>query len=142
MAKNRPANIIVDTNLWISFIISKKYHLLDILLYTNMVRILFSFELIEEIEATINKPKLRKYFTGDALTDMLEAFDAFIDIVTVKSDVIICRDPKDNFLLALAKDGKADYLLTGDKDLLDIEKFGRTKILTLTDFLDLMTEGR
>jgi len=141
MARNKPVNIIVDTNLWISFVISKKYHLLDELLYTNKVRILFSLELIEELEATINKPKLRKYFTGNALADMLEAFEAFIDIVTVKSKVEICRDPKDNFLLILAKDGKATFLLTGDKDLLDIQKFGHTQILTLTNFLDLMDEG-
>lgn len=45
-----------------------------------------------------------------------------------------------NLKLQLAKDGKAAYLLTGDKDLLDIEKFGRTQILTLTHFLDLMDE--
>src|SRR5690606_943824 len=138
MARNKPANIIIDTNLWISFVISKKYHLLDKLLYANKVRILFSLELIEELEATINKPKLRKYFTGNALTDMLETFDAFIDIVAVKSNVEICRDPKDNFLLALAKDGKATYLLTEDNDLLDIQTFGRNKILTLTHFLHLM----
>lgn len=98
---------------------------------------MFSLELLKELETTINKPKLRKYFIGDALPDMLEAFGAFIDFVVVKSQVEICRDPKDNFLLALAKDGKADFLLTGDKDLLDIEKFGRTQILTLTHFLDL-----
>lgn len=127
MARNKPINIIVDTNLWISFIISKKYHLLDRLLYTNKIRILFSLELIEEFQATINKPKLRKYFKGDALTDMIEAFDDFIDLVVVKSNVEICRDPKDNFLLALAKDGKADYLLTGDKDLLDIENLAVPK---------------
>lgn len=141
MVKNKPANIVVDTNLWISFIISKKYHLLDELLFANKVRILFSLELIEELETTIKKPKLRKYFTGDALSDMLEAFDAFIDIVTVKSSVGICRDLKDNFLLALAKDGKAHYLLTGDKDLLDIEKYGRTKILTLTRFIDVTNKN-
>lgn len=35
MARNKPANIIIDTNLWISFIISKKYHLLDKFLYAN-----------------------------------------------------------------------------------------------------------
>jgi len=68
----------------------------------------------------------------------METFDAFIDIVAVKSNVEICRDPKDNFLLELAKDGKATYLLTGDNDLLDIQTFGRTKILTLTHFLHLM----
>ena len=67
---------------------------------------------------------------------MLLTFKPFIDLIEVKSIVTVCRDPKDNFLLALAKDGKADYLLTGDKDLLDIIKFGKTKIKTITSFID------
>ena len=66
---------------------------------------------------------------------MLLAFDAFIDLIDVQSIVTICRDPKDNFLLALAKDSKADYLLTGDNDLLDIKNFGKTKIITRNNFL-------
>ncbi|MGB3849642.1 MAG: putative toxin-antitoxin system toxin component, PIN family, partial [Tunicatimonas sp.] len=45
-----------------------------------------------------------------------------------------CRDAKDNFLLSLAKDGKADYLVTGDGDLLDIEIFGNTQIMTYHQF--------
>jgi predicted nucleic acid-binding protein len=36
----------------------------------------------------------------------------------------------------LPKDGKADYLLTGDKDLLELKKFGKTKIKTITAFID------
>jgi uncharacterized protein len=48
----------------------------------------------------------------------------------------VCRDSKDNFLLALAKDGKADYLLTGDKDLLELVQFGNTRIETLAVFLE------
>ena len=67
---------------------------------------------------------------------MLSSFEPFIDLIEVKSIVTICRDPKDNFLLALAKDGKADYLITGDKDLLDLKKFGKTKIKTITNFID------
>jgi uncharacterized protein len=55
--------------------------------------------------------------------------------VHVVSDVAICRDPKDNFLLSLAKDGKATHLITGDKDLLDIKVFGKTKIVTIADYL-------
>ena len=47
----------------------------------------------------------------------------------------ICRDPKDNFLLALAQDGKATHLITGDKDLLIIQKIGITKILTIAEYL-------
>ena len=50
------------------------------------------------------------------------------------NDIYICRDKKDNFLLSLAKDSKADYLLTGDEDLLVIQKFDDTEILSYTEF--------
>ncbi len=70
------------------------------------------------------------------------AFDAFIDLIAVQSIVTICRDPKDNFLLALAKDSKADYLLTGDNDLLDIKNFGKTKIITINNFFEVTKSYR
>jgi uncharacterized protein len=117
MPKNKPLKLIVDTNLWVSFVISKKLNLLDPLLFTSNVRLLFSSELITEIQETITKPRLKKYFRTNAVEEMLSAFDPFIDLIEVESIVTVCRDPKDNFLLALAKDGKADYLLTGDNDL-------------------------
>jgi len=44
---------------------------------------------------------------------------------------------KDNFLLALARDGNADYLITGDKDLRDMKVFEKTKIVTLNEFESL-----
>lgn len=138
MPKSKSLNLIIDTNLWISFIISKKQGLLDSILFTAKARLLFSEELIIEISQTITKPKLKKYFGLNALEEMLLAFESFIYLVQVKSIVKICRDPKDNFLLALAKDGKADYLLTGDKDLLDLKKFGKTKIITIVDFIEVM----
>lgn len=67
---------------------------------------------------------------------MLLAFEPFIDLLEVESNVSVCRDPKDNFLLALAKDGKADYLITGDQDLLSLKRFGKTKILTIVNFIE------
>ena len=120
MAKNKSLRLVIDTNLWISFIISKKLNLLEPILFAENTRILFSSELIEELQATITKPKLKKYFSENALEEMLTVFDPYLDFITVKSTVSICRDPNDNFLLALAKDGKANYLLTGDSDLLEI----------------------
>ncbi len=135
MPKNKPLKLIIDTNLWISFIISQKLNLLDGLLFSGKARLLFSKELIEEIQQTIIKPKLKNYFGNKSLENMLSAFEPFIDLVEIKSTIVVCRDTKDNFLLALAKDGKADYLLTGDNDLLDLEKFDKTKIITITNFL-------
>ena len=136
MAKNNPLKLIIDTNLWVSFIISNKLNLLDPLLFSGEARLLFSTELIEEIQQTIKKPRLKKYFPPNALEEMLLAFEPYIDLIKVNSVVEICRDEKDNFLLALAKDGKADYLLTGDKDLLVLEKFGKVKIKTIASFIN------
>ena len=136
MQKSKSLKLIVDTNLWVSFIISNKLNLLDSLLFTGNARLLFSKELITEIEETIKKPRLKKYFGTNALEQMLSAFEPYIELIEVKSIVSICRDPNDNFLLALAKDGKADYLITGDKDLLELKKFGKTKIQTIVNFLN------
>jgi putative PIN family toxin of toxin-antitoxin system len=136
MPKSKPLKIIIDTNLWISFIISSKQSLLDSFLFNKEARLLFSTELITEIQETITKPKLKKHFKTNALEEMLSTFEPFIDLIEVESIVTVCRDSKDNFLLALAKDGKADYLLTGDKDLLELKKFGKTKIKTVTTFID------
>lgn len=136
MPKSNPLKLIIDTNLWISFIISHKQNQLEPFLYKKKARLLFSTELIAEIQQTIEKPKLKKYFGSNALEEMLLNFDPFIDLIEVESIITICRDPKDNFLLELAKDGNAHYLLTGDKDLLDLKKFGKTKIKTITSFID------
>lgn len=109
MPKSKPLKLIIDTNLWVSFIISNKQSLLDPLLFTEEARLLFSTELIAEIQQTITKPKLKKYFKTNALEEMLSTVEPFIDLIEVESNVTVCRDPKDNFLLALARDGKADY---------------------------------
>ena len=74
MRKNNPIRVIIDTNLWISFIISKKLNRLEPLLFSNNIRILFSSELIDELEATIKKPKLKKYFSENDLDEMLDVF--------------------------------------------------------------------
>ncbi|MEZ4972860.1 MAG: putative toxin-antitoxin system toxin component, PIN family [Cyclobacteriaceae bacterium] len=67
----------------------------------------------------------------------MDLFDVYGELVTVRSDIKICRDPKDNFILSLANDGKANFLVTGDKDLLTIKKIGRTKIIGFSEFLKL-----
>ena len=59
-----------------------------------------------------------------------------------RTEISQCRDPKDNFLLSLAIDGKADFLLTGDKDLLVLKKIGNTEIKTISEFFDIIDSWR
>jgi len=56
-------------------------------------------------------------------------------LIEIQSRVFICRDAKDNYLLALARDSQADYLISGDGDLLILKNFEGTEILTYQDFI-------
>lgn len=128
--------LILDTNLWISFLISSKYEKLDKLLFDQKCTLLFSRELLEEFITVAERPKLKKYFSNNDLIDLLETIDEVAEFVEVTTEVTECRDPKDNFLLSLAIDGDADFLLTGDHDLLVLERVGDTEIKTISEFLD------
>ena len=57
------------------------------------------------------------------------------ELITVVSEADGCRDQKDNFLLALAEDGRATHSITGDNDLLVLDKYRQTKILTVEVYL-------
>lgn len=136
MPKDNLVRLIIDTNIWISFLISDKYQKLDKVLSHPKTSILFSIELLEEINRVATFPKLKKYFSLNAVEEMLLSLEDYVELVKVKSKVEICRDPADNFLLALSKDGEANFLITGYQDLLDLETFGITKIISLTNFLN------
>jgi putative PIN family toxin of toxin-antitoxin system len=127
--------VIIDTNLWISFLITKEYSRLDTFLSDKLIILLYSQQLIDEFIEVAQRPKFKKYFTSKDLQVLLLAISRRAQFIDVSSIVEVCRDSKDNFLLALAKDGKASHLITGDKDLLVLKKFGKTKILTLTEYL-------
>lgn len=128
------SRVIIDTNLWISYLISNRLIKIDSLLEQKRIRFIFSEESLEEFVEVASRPKFRKFFSMEDISKLLELFDYFGELVEVTSMVDICRDPKDNFLLVLAKDSNADFLITGDKDLLVLKQFEMTKIITFSEF--------
>ena len=132
--KNR--RVILDTNLWISFLISKDFTAIDNLIQGQDITLLFSSESLEEFLEVAQRPKFKKFFSVKDIEKLLEIFDQFAELIRIKSNLKLCRDPKDNFLLNMAVDGKADYLVTGDKDLLVIEQIKRTQIITFRDLIE------
>ncbi|HEV8515467.1 MAG TPA: putative toxin-antitoxin system toxin component, PIN family [Cyclobacteriaceae bacterium] len=135
MAK-KTDRLVIDTNLWISFLITKNYKKLDARIKRTKVKILFSLELMEELLTVVSRPKFKRYFDKEDIEQLLNLVDFYGEMVDVKSDLKICRDAKDNFLLSLSKDGKADFLLTGDHDLLALEKIDKTKIISISEYLN------
>ena len=126
--------IVIDTNLWISFLLTKRFEFIDKLLDNGKVELVFCNELLDELLDVVDRPKLRKFFTTADWNLMIEIIEHYAIYVSVVSSVSLCRDAKDNFLLSLAKDAQADYLLTGDKDLLVLKRFEETQIVTVAEF--------
>ncbi len=70
----------------------------------------------------------------------LEFFKTFVlrsEMVITTTQITDCRDQKDNKFLELAIDGNANYIVTGDKDLLILNPFQNIPILTAREFLNL-----
>ncbi len=132
--QNKISRIIIDTNLWISFLITKDFTQLDEIIFSGNGILVFSQELLDEFLEVARRPKFRRFFSPADIEAILETIDDYADFIKVQTKIEICRDPKDNFLLSLSVDGNADFLLTGDKDLLDISKFGETSIVTISAF--------
>lgn len=133
--KNKVSRIVLDTNLWISFLISKDFTKLDDLLFSNKCILIFSEELLQEFLMVAKRPKFRRFFSQNDIEELIETIEEYSEFIDVKTELNVCRDPKDNFLLSLSQEGQADYLLTGDKDLLALNNFGSTTIITISDFL-------
>lgn len=133
--QNKVSRIIIDTNLWISFLITKDFTKLDEIIFSRNGILIFSQELLDEFLEVARRPKFRRFFSSTDIEEILETIEEYAEFVKVQTQIEVCRDPKDNFLLSLSIDGNADVLLTGDKDLLEINKFGETIILTISEFL-------
>ncbi len=134
MTKGRRLRVVIDTNIWISFLIGKKLSALKTLISSQKIEIIISDEIIDEIEEVSARPKLNKYFPAEKVQEFINLLNILSTRHSIRCIEAVCRDPKDDFLLALVKETKADYLITGDNDLLLIEKHGATQIVTAEYF--------
>ncbi len=103
--------------------------------------LLVSAELLTELGAVLSRPHLERYYlTPDAPRRFLEELQAQSVQVSLSLPYPSFSDPKDEYLLALLRDGKADVLITGDKALVSLEQFENAKILTSRAFVEYLQE--
>ena len=98
--------------------------------------VLISIPVLLELADVLNRPKFDKYVTHDQRMRFLVSFLKAAEMIEISESIAICRDPKDDKLLELAVSGTADFLVTGDKDLLVLNPFRGVEILTPREFLD------
>lgn len=131
---NKKVRVIFDTNVWISFLIGKRLSKIKNHISNGSITIVITNQLLMEIEMVTSSQKLNKYFPRESVLELLELLEIIAEKVEIKPTHFVNRDPKDNFLLDLIDYSKADYLVTGDKDLLELNPFKSALILNPLEF--------
>lgn len=130
--------IVIDTNILISsalMITSPSRKVFEKIILSHIM--LRSSETLHELIKTIYKPKFDKYFVKNPLLreELILSYTQIGRKIIITETVTACRDPKDNIYLELALSGKAELIITGDKDLLVLNPFQGIPIISSSEFL-------
>ena len=132
--------VIIDTNLWISFLLGHQTQLVRRILTDLRFDVYVCDRLLDEICDVARRDKIRKKVSQSDVKDLLAIIHAFCQSVDVdtKANPSSIRDPKDLYLLSLAETIGADYIVSGDADLIDLRQHKQTKMIRLADFKTMM----
>jgi len=135
---------VIDTNIIIRAVIKPQGTVGPVLrlLRNGDYILLYSDPLLTELADVLNRPRIRdKYGLS---TEDIETVLALIllrgEAVTIIRRIEVCRDPKDNMILEAAVAGGADWIVSGDDDLLTIREFEGIPVVVPAEFLRRLEE--
>ena len=134
--------IILDTNIYFSAFgfNGRMLNLVRHLFENDSYQIFLCEEIYSEIKEKLIGVKFQKLTKNKFSVDFLNKLSIQIyknsKIIQINNTITICRDPKDNKFLELAKEADAHYIITGDQDLLILKEFEQIKILTPSEFIE------
>lgn len=142
--------VVIDANIFISYLLVADDRSATIVrlfesISSGRYQLVRSDRLIAEMRKSVDqKPKLRNRISHESLEELI----SLIEEESIPSypnpeaePLTILRDRKDNYLLEMANDANADFLVTGDRDLLDIrDQLTSPKIVTAREFLELLEQ--
>jgi putative PIN family toxin of toxin-antitoxin system len=131
-----PPRLVLDTSVFISALLfdGQPGKLIN-LWQEGKVIFLVSAEVLKEYLAVLSYPKFR--LTKKEIKSLIEAeVVPFFEPVRIKTKLqVVSKDPSDDKFLELAVDGKADFLVSSDKHLLELKSYQRIKIIPVAEFL-------
>lgn len=128
--------VVLDTNVIISAALSKNSTPDKVVNYAiDSTILLISNDTFNELQEKLLSNKFDKYVQVQTRKTFLKTLHAISEMVTIEKRITACRDSKDDKFLELAVNGDANYIVTGDKDLLVLHSFETVEILTAADFL-------
>ncbi len=132
--------LVIDTNILVSALLagtSLPAHLI-VLWREGRFDLLTSAEQLDELMRVTRYPKIRERLAPSLAGRLINELREIAVVVDKLPTVTVCPDPDDNYLLAMAAAGAADFLVTGDRrHLLGIKRYAGARIITARDFLAL-----
>jgi putative PIN family toxin of toxin-antitoxin system len=125
---------ILDSNIWISYVITKRLDKLVTLIYHHHLTVLTSRHLIAEIQEVLSRPKFKKYLKHSDIKELIAIHLKLCRLVDTDETTNLLTDPKDNFLLNLYIKGKATVIVSGDKEFLHEAGKLNYRVITLKEF--------
>jgi putative PIN family toxin of toxin-antitoxin system len=123
--------VILDTNVLLSrLLLPNSTTARGVRRFLDRAQPLVSEETLRELAETLSRSKFGPYVSLPDRQRFFELFARMAEWVPVTTTIRQCRDPKDDEFLQLAVDGKADWIISVDKDLLELSPFQSTSILT------------
>jgi len=130
--------VVVDPGVFVSALIAPKgtpAQLLDLLLEQRF-ELVVSPRLLAELTGVLLRDRFRRYVTAAEVRELVADLAAVATVIRDPPDpVAITRDPHDDYLVALAVAAQADALVSGDRDLTDLQD-SPVSVLTPRTFLD------
>jgi len=128
--------VVIDCNIWITLSINGQIDFIADISDSGII-IATCKALRNEISDVLNRPKLAKFISSDIISKVIELHDTVTVTYSLVKIKHVVADLKDNYLFALSEMSKADYLITGDKLLLEVKKYKKTKVITLASFREI-----
>lgn len=134
---NKKRVVVLDTNIFISAILYKgtPLKILELCILKNQIEIAISPELLAEL---IGKLKYKFGIKSHTIENLKSGLESNMINVLPEYTTKICRDSSDNKIIDLAIYAGAGFIVTGDKDLLELKVYKGIKILTPSEFLKII----
>lgn len=112
-----------------------------LMLALRLAVVLMSQDLADELADVLARPRFIRYSSLQERKTLLDNLMQQTEWVQITERVQACRDPNDDKILELAVNGRANYIVTGDDDLLTLNPFRGIEIVTPAEFLTLAGPG-
>ncbi|RLT34622.1 MAG: putative toxin-antitoxin system toxin component, PIN family [Chloroflexi bacterium] len=137
--------VILDANVYVSYLLGRRSmgsvtQVVETCMANPQIELIVPPELLDEIRRTLlAKPYLRSRISSEDRTNLHDALVLIAHIPTPLAEILpLSRDPKDDYLLAHGLIEQVDYLVTGDDDLLALQRIDDLKIVSVPSFQSVL----